>query len=114
VTEDCLFCKIVEKKLPAEFVHETGDVIVIKDIHPQAPTHLLVIPRKHIERLSAATEVDGEMLGGLLKEAGRLIRKNGLEENSRIVINNGAHAGQSVFHIHVHVLGGRNMGWPPG
>ena len=111
---DCLFCKIIDKKIPSETVFEDDSLIVIKDINPQAPTHLLLIPRKHIERLSDADAQDQTVLGALMFRASELIRELKFQKNSRIVINNGPVAGQAVFHIHVHLLGGRKMTWPPG
>jgi histidine triad (HIT) family protein len=103
------------KEIPAEFVHEDDKSLVIRDINPQAPTHLLVIPRQHIESLDDASQKDEALLGHLLRVAARLANAAGLAEGGyRTVINNGAGAGQSVFHLHVHVLGGRRMDWPPG
>jgi histidine triad (HIT) family protein len=103
------------KEIPAEFVHEDDKSLVIRDINPQAPTHLLVIPRQHIESLDDASQKDEALLGHLLRVAARVANAAGLAEGGyRTVINNGAGAGQSVFHLHVHVLGGRIMDWPPG
>lgn len=103
------------KEIPAEFVHEDDKSLVIRDINPQAPTHLLVIPRQHIESLDDASQKDEALLGHLLRVAARVANAAGLAEGGyRTVINNGAGAGQSVFHLHVHVLGGRRMDWPPG
>jgi histidine triad (HIT) family protein len=103
---DCLFCKIVERKIPAKIVHDDDLAIAIEDIHPQAPVHLLVIPRKHLISLKEATADDKTLLGHLHVVAAQLARERGLES--------GAGAGQSVFHLHVHVLGGREFHWPPG
>lgn len=112
---ECLFCRIVAKEIPSEFVHEDDKSLVIRDINPQAPTHLLVIPRQHIESLDDASQKDEVLLGHLLRVAARVANAAGLAEGGyRTVINNGAGAGQSVFHLHVHVLGGRRMDWPPG
>lgn len=103
------------KEIPGEFVHEDDKSLVIRDINPQAPTHLLVIPRQHIESLDDASQKDEVLLGHLLRVAARVANAAGLAEGGyRTVINNGAGAGQSVFHLHVHVLGGRRMDWPPG
>ena len=111
----CLFCRIIAKEIPAEFVHEDDKSLVIRDINPQAPTHLLVIPRQHIESLDDASQKDEALLGHLLRVAARVANAAGLGEGGyRTVINNGAGAGQSVLHLHVHVLGGRRMAWPPG
>jgi histidine triad (HIT) family protein len=112
---DCLFCQIIDHKLPAKFVHEDEHAVAIQDIHPQAPVHLLVIPRKHLPSLQEAQDEDKELLGHLHLVAAKLARERGLEPKGyRTVINNGAWAGQTVFHLHVHVLGGRAFHWPPG
>lgn len=112
---DCLFCRIVNGEIPGDFVHQDERAVVISDINPQAPTHLLVIPREHIESLDDASHKDEALLGYLLRVAARVANAAGLAEGGyRTVINNGAGAGQSVFHLHVHVLGGRPMNWPPG
>jgi len=111
----CLFCRIVAGEIPADFIHRDDLSIVIRDINPQAPTHLLVIPQEHIESLNDASQKDEGLLGYLLRVAARVANAAGLAEGGyRTVINNGAGAGQSVFHLHVHVLGGRPMNWPPG
>ncbi len=113
--EDCLFCRIIDRKVPAKFVHEDEQAVAIQDIHPQAPVHLLVIPRKHLATLQEACAEDAALLGHLLQVAAQLARERGLESRGyRTVINNGPGAGQSVFHLHVHVLGGRPLHWPPG
>ena len=112
---DCLFCRIVAGEIPADFIRRDDRSIVIRDINPQAPTHLLVIPQEHIESLNDASQKDEGLLGYLLRVAAKVANEAGLaEEGYRTVINNGAGAGQSVFHLHVHVLGGRPMNWPPG
>ena len=111
----CLFCRIVAGEIPAEFIQRDDRSVVIRDINPQAPTHLLVIPQDHIESLDDASQKDEALLGHLLRVAARVADAAGLAEGGyRAVINNGAGAGQSVFHLHVHVLGGRAMNWPPG
>jgi len=113
--ENCLFCRIHAKEIPAEIVHQDEKAIVIRDINPQAPTHLLVIPQEHIESLDDASQKDEALLGHLLRVAAKVANGASLAEGGyRVVINNGAGAGQSVFHLHVHVLGGRTMNWPPG
>jgi len=110
-----LFCRIVAQEIPAEVVHRDDRAMVIRDVNPQAPTHLLVIPLEHIESLDDASQKDEPLLGHLLRVAARVADAEGLGEGGyRAVINNGAGAGQSVFHLHVHVLGGRVMNWPPG
>jgi len=113
--QSCLFCQIAGKEIPTELVHQDERSIVIRDLNPQAPTHLLVIPREHIESLDDASQKDEALLGHLLRVAAKVANAEGLGENGyRTVINNGSGAGQSVFHLHVHVLGGRTMNWPPG
>ena len=112
---DCLFCRIIKTEIPAEVLHQDDLAIVIRDINPQAPTHLLVIPKEHIESLDDASRKQEALLGHLLRVAARMANAEGLGDGGyRTVINNGAGAGQSVFHLHVHVLGGRPMNWPPG
>ena len=110
-----MFCRIVVGEIPADFFHRDERALVIRDINPQAPTHLLVIPQEHIESLDEASQKDEALLGYLMRVAARVANAAGLAEGGyRTVINNGAGAGQSVFHLHVHVLGGRPMNWPPG
>ena len=113
-TGKTLFQKIIDRELPATFVHEDDQCIAIKDINPGAPLHLLVIPRKPLPRLCDASKEDQALLGHLLLVANRLAADAGFGEAFRTVINNGADAGQSVFHLHVHVLAGRPLKWPPG
>jgi len=111
----CLFCKIAAGDIPADYVHQDDRCVVIRDINPQAPTHLLVITREHIESLDDASQKDEALLGHLLRVAARVANEAGLGESGyRSVINTGSGAGQSVFHLHVHVLGGRPLHWPPG
>jgi len=113
--ENCLFCQIVDGKIPAEFVHKDDFCVVIRDINPQAPLHVLVIPRDHIESLDDASQKDEGLLGHLLRVGARVANDLGHGESGyRSVINTGAGAGQSVLHLHVHVLGGRPLTWPPG
>lgn len=109
-----LFEKIIARELPATIVHEDDLCVAIKDINPGAPMHLLLIPRKPIPRLCDATAEDRALLGHLMLTAGKLAADNGYGEAFRLVVNNGADAGQSVFHLHLHVLGGRPLKWPPG
>jgi histidine triad (HIT) family protein len=111
---DCLFCKIGAKQIPAKLVYEDAEVFAFADISPQAPTHVLICPRKHFESLSVATADDQAVLGKLQLVAAQLARENGLLEGYRTVLNNGAGAGQTVFHLHLHLLGGRAFRWPPG
>ena len=106
---------MVNGEIPVDFVHQDDRSIVIRDINPQAPTHLLVIPKEHLESLDDASQNDEALLGHLLRIGARMANAEGLDESGyRTVINTGAGAGQSVFHLHVHVLGGRGMNWPPG
>jgi histidine triad (HIT) family protein len=113
--QSCLFCRIIAGEIPTDFVHQDDRSIVIRDINPQAPTHLLVIPKEHLESLDEASQSDEALLGHLLRVGARVANEAGLAESGyRTVINTGAGAGQSVFHLHVHVLGGRPMNWPPG
>ena len=111
--ENCLFCKIISGKIPGEFVHQDDQCVVLRDINPQAPTHMLVIPRDHIESLDDASQKDEALLGHLLRIGARVANEQE-RESYRTVINTGAEAGQSVFHLHVHILAGRPMNWPPG
>jgi histidine triad (HIT) family protein len=110
--DDCLFCRIVAGKIPATVVYEDDDVMAINDVFPRAPFHVLVVPRRHVEKLS---ELEDEALGGrLLQVVRRVARQGGVGDNFRMVVNNGDHAGQTVWHLHFHVLGGRDFAWPPG
>ena len=112
---DCIFCKIVAGEIPSKKIYEDELAFAFRDINPQAPTHALIIPRPHIASLADAGESDEALLGHLLLVAARIARDEGLSEAGyRTVINTGAGAGQSVFHIHVHVIGGRRLAWPPG
>lgn len=111
----CVFCKIVSGEAAARIVFQDEDVVAFHDVNPQAPTHVLVIPRKHIVSLAHAEDADTELLGKLMQCARRVAETLDLVKSGyRVVINNGAGAGQSVFHLHVHVIGGRRMRWPPG
>ena len=109
-----LFEKIINREISADIIFEDELCIVIKDISPQAPTHLLIIPKKVIPKLSDSTEDDKQVLGHLMLVAGKIADQLGLDETFRLVINNGAKAGQSVFHLHLHLLSGRPLNWPPG
>lgn len=112
---DCLFCSIIAGEIPAEIIYQDDQAIALRDINPQAPTHVLVLPREHMESLDDASQKDEALLGHLLRVAARLANEQGLSESGyRTVINTGAGVGQSVFHLHLHVLGGRSMSWPPG
>jgi histidine triad (HIT) family protein len=110
-----LFQKIIDREIPAKLAHEDEHCIAIHDINPQAPVHVLVIPKKHIARLNEARPTDSDTLGHLLLTAAEVARKLGLAESGyRIVINNGRDGGETVPHLHVHLLGKRPLGWPPG
>lgn len=110
----CIFCKIVDKEIPSEIIYEDEEVIAFKDANPEAPTHFLVIPKKHIAYTSDLTEEDEGLMGHIVYIASKLARQEGLKEGYRIVNNCGNDGGQTVDHLHFHVLGGRNLQWPPG
>ena len=111
----CLFCRIVSREIPAGILHEDDDVLAFRDLSPQAPVHALVIPKKHLESVDGSSDEDALLLGKVLLGARKVARDLGLGESGyRLVANNGEGAGQSVFHLHVHVLGGRPLAWPPG
>jgi histidine triad (HIT) family protein len=112
---NCLFCRIAAGEIPAEFVRSDQDYVAFRDIHPQAPTHILIIPRKHIPSVDDLSPEDAEIVGKLFLAAKVLSREEGIDGGGyRMVVNAGPDAGQSVFHIHLHLLGGRVMKWPPG
>jgi histidine triad (HIT) family protein len=109
----CLFCAIVEGTVPARIVRQDGSTVAFEDIAPQAPLHVLVVPRRHVASVSDLEAADGNIVAALFLAAREVARDRGVADY-RLVVNNGAAAGQSVFHLHLHVLGGRPMGWPPG
>ena len=109
-----VFARILRGEIPSKTVYEDGHALAFHDINPQAPVHVLVIPKKEIARLADATAEDQALLGHLMVAAGRVARQLGVGEAFRLVVNNGAEAGQSVFHVHLHVLAGRRFRWPPG
>jgi histidine triad (HIT) family protein len=112
---DCLFCKIVAGQIPATIVHQDQHLIAFKDINPQAPMHLLIVPRRHVSSLNELEPDDDALVGEMIRRAAALARANGhADRGYRTVFNCNADAGQTVFHIHLHVLGGRAMTWPPG
>ena len=111
---DCLFCKIGAGEIPAKLVYHDDEIFAFEDIHPQAPTHILLCPRKHFESLSDAAPADALLIGRLHLVAAQLARERNLTPGYRTLINNGVGAGQSVFHLHLHLLGGRPFRWPPG
>jgi histidine triad (HIT) family protein len=114
MSADCLFCKIGAKTIPAKMVYEDADIFAFEDIGPQAPTHILICPRKHFASLQDAGAEDQAVLGKLQLVAAELARARHLEAGYRTVVNSGEGAGQSVFHLHLHLLGGRVFRWPPG
>jgi histidine triad (HIT) family protein len=111
---DCLFCKILAGQVPAKKVYEDDKAFAFEDIRPQAPTHVLIIPKKHIVDIKEAGAADSELIGYCNIVAAKIARERGLEHGYRTVYNVGPDAGQTVFHLHLHLLGGRKMSWPPG
>jgi histidine triad (HIT) family protein len=112
---DCLFCKIIAREIPATILYEDDALVVIQDINPQAPLHALVVPRQHIATTNDLTAADDGLVGEMIRRAGLLARERGLHERGyRTVFNCNREAGQTVFHIHLHLLGGRSLSWPPG
>ncbi|MGB5628662.1 MAG: histidine triad nucleotide-binding protein [Woeseiaceae bacterium] len=115
MSNDCLFCRILAGEIPADLVYESDTAVAFRDINPQAPTHVLVIPRKHIATINEIGHEDQELIGSLYTAAREIAAGEGIaEEGYRAVMNCNEGAGQSVFHIHLHVLGGRSLAWPPG
>jgi histidine triad (HIT) family protein len=112
---DCLFCKIAAGQIPAKKVYEDDRLVAFRDINPQAPVHVLIIPRKHVASLNAITAEDESLMGALTLAAQKIARDEGVADGGwRAVLNTGKDGGQTVFHVHLHVLGGRPLGWPPG
>jgi histidine triad (HIT) family protein len=112
---DCLFCKILAGDIPADIVYESEHAIAFRDINPQAPTHVLIIPRQHIATVNALESGDAQLVGELFLAAKQIARQEGVAERGyRLTMNCNAAAGQTVFHLHLHLLGGRDLGWPPG
>ncbi|MBM4132264.1 MAG: histidine triad nucleotide-binding protein [Nitrospira sp.] len=112
---DCLFCKIAAKTIPAKLVHEDDQTVAFDDINPQAPTHVLVIPKRHAASIAELNEADAGLLGHLLLVGNQVAKQKGIAEGGyRLVVNTGRNGGQTVFHLHLHLLGGRPMHWPPG
>ena len=109
-----IFTKIISREIPADIVYEDEHCLAFRDINPQAPTHVLLIPKKEIPRLADAAAADEALLGHLMLAAGKIASELGVADAFRLVVNNGAEAGQSVFHLHLHLLAGRSMKWPPG
>jgi histidine triad (HIT) family protein len=112
--DECLFCRIVAGEIPATVVHETDDVLAFRDIAPQAPTHVVVIPKAHHRDAAALASADPTLAGRLLAAATDVAESEGLTDGYRLVLNTGRDGGQTVFHVHVHLLGGRAVTWPPG
>jgi histidine triad (HIT) family protein len=113
MTDSCLFCRIVRREIPANVIHEDEHTLAFRDIDPKAPTHVLVIPKAHVPSLNEAT--DAAQLGRLMLVAAQLAKTEGISDDGyRTVVNSGANAGQTVFHVHLHLLGGRRLAWPPG
>ena len=112
---DCLFCKIIDGEIPCDRVYENEHVIAFRDLNPQAPTHVLVIPRKHISTVNDLFADDKDIVGEMMLAAQAVAKQEGIDESGyRLVMNCNEGAGQTVFHIHLHILGGRRMNWPPG
>lgn len=112
---DCLFCRVAHGELPTEIIYENDDLLAFRDINPQAPTHVLVIPKRHIESINHATSDDAALLGRMILAAKEVAAQENLHDAGyRLVFNINNHGGQTVYHIHLHVLGGRQMTWPPG
>lgn len=114
MNEHCLFCKIIAGQIPADKLYEDDEFLAFRDISPQAPVHFLVIPKKHIVGPAFMEEEDDQLIGKMVRTAARIAKDLDLVDGFRIVLNNSAAAGQTVFHIHLHVLGGRQLQWPPG
>ncbi|MEA2460768.1 MAG: histidine triad family protein [Actinomycetota bacterium] len=113
MTGDCLFCKIVAKELDSETIHESDSVLAFQDINPAAPTHILVIPKKHVASAADLGGDDGPLLAEIFETIGKLAKDSGVD-SYRVVTNVGSDAGQTVHHLHFHLIGGRSMSWPPG
>lgn len=111
---ETLFNKIIDRHIPADIVYEDEQCLAFRDINPQAPVHILIIPKKNISMISVVTEEDQLLLGHLLLTASKVAEQQGVADAFRLVVNNGADAGQTVFHLHVHILAGRPLAWPPG
>lgn len=114
MSEKTVFQKIIDRELPADIVYEDDQCIAFRDIAPAAPTHILVIPKKPIDRIENLTAEDAPVVGHMVYAASQIAQSEGLKNGYRLVFNNGTDGGQSVFHIHLHILGGRQMAWPPG
>ncbi len=111
---DCIFCKIVNREIPSSVVYEDDDFLAFRDINPVAPTHVLLIPKKHYSSVLDVAEDDAGLMGRMIALIPRIARQLGIDEGFRVVINTGAKGGQTVYHLHLHLLGGREFHWPPG
>ena len=109
---NCIFCKIIDRKIPSTVVSEDDSYVAVRDVNPQAPTHILILPKNHIANISQAD--NAELLGSLFLKVGQIARAEKLDRGFRTVVNTGEQGGQTVDHLHIHILGGRQMGWPPG
>ena len=115
MTQDCLFCKIFAREIPAKEVFRDDEIVAFEDIRPVAPVHVLVIPKEHIPSVHDLTAAHGAMLGRMVQVANRIADERNIDRDGyRLVFNKGPQAGQTVYHVHLHLLGGRTMGWPPG
>ncbi len=114
-SSDCIFCRVAAKQIPSQIVFEDEKVVAFRDLNPQAPTHILLIPRKHMASMADVQDADQTLLGDLMMAAKNIAKSEGLPKNGyRVVVNTGANAGQTVFHLHLHLMGGRSFSWPPG
>jgi histidine triad (HIT) family protein len=111
---DCLFCRIASKEMPAEILHESDSIVALRDINPTAPTHVLVIPKRHIDSARDLTAQDSTLLGEVFETIAQIAEREGLDTGYRIVTNVGREGGQAIDHLHFHLIGGREMTWPPG
>jgi len=112
---DCIFCRIAEKKIPSKIVHEDDRAVAFEDVNPQAPVHVLVVPKRHVQSVAELEAADATLLGQLMLTGAAIAKQKGIAESGyRLVLNTGKNGGQTVFHLHLHLLGGRPMHWPPG
>lgn len=112
--ENCIFCKIINEEIPAEIIYEDEKILAFKDLNPQAPVHVLFIPKKHIKNVDSISKEDTDLIGHIYYTIGQLFKDLGLDQGYRVVVNNGSQGGQTVDHLHYHLLGGRSLQWPPG